>query len=543
MQTILFRSLVFALVVSGCQFDFERSLQPGELRGQVVFRDRDVNAPLKNAQVTLEGTRFEARSDADGLFVLRAVPPGRFNLRVSYEGTGDEPDGALLLRDVALETRKLGGAEGRDLGILTVGAVGAIAGSVVQNGEPVIGATIGGLFAGRASTGGDSEFSLSRLAAGTYHLSVQTEGGALFASMPVTVDAGAEASVRVDLGSLSPGHPGVVSGSVMQIGNPDYTGIAVWLERGDERASLGDSDADGRFESSVAVSAGVWRLVARAPDGASVRLDPIVVNGDTGVGALYLLAAAELDDIDADGVPNSEDVCPEHFDPGQDDQDSDGVGDACDPDINGNGIPNDKDFTLVDHTVGPLEGIVGQTLEVPFVVELLDAWQKPLAGEVITFDAGTSGHTLSATSVMTDATGRASTTVTLGSTVGTSSITARAAFGNPVERSVEALNEPVATHFEVSGPENVIIGVAETYTLRVLDENGLRVAGYRGTARIECTGCDALLSAEHAFIEADAGTWTFNVLFDTGGPQTITITDVDEVLPEASIDVTVSLMG
>jgi hypothetical protein len=53
-------------------------------------------------------------------------------------------------------------------------------------------------------------------------------------------------------------------------------------------------------------------------------------------------------DVDNDGVPDSEDNCPNTPNPDQDDCDNDGTGDACetDPDKNGNGIPDNCEVTV-----------------------------------------------------------------------------------------------------------------------------------------------------------------------------------------------------
>lgn len=57
-------------------------------------------------------------------------------------------------------------------------------------------------------------------------------------------------------------------------------------------------------------------------------------------------------DVDGDGVPNGSDNCPGNANAGQQDMDSDGVGDVCDPDADGDGIANNDEIA---HGTDPLD--------------------------------------------------------------------------------------------------------------------------------------------------------------------------------------------
>lgn len=52
-------------------------------------------------------------------------------------------------------------------------------------------------------------------------------------------------------------------------------------------------------------------------------------------------------DQDGDGIPNIDDLCPQVYDPSQNDLDKDGIGDVCDDDIDGDWIKNS--IWVVDH--------------------------------------------------------------------------------------------------------------------------------------------------------------------------------------------------
>ena len=93
-----------------------------------------------------------------------------------------------------------------------------------------------------------------------------------------------------------------------------------------------------------------------------------------------------------------------------------------------------QDFTvtaedLVATTLDRISGnsqtaVVSTALSNPFVVEVQDQNGDALSGVTVTFAVTGGGGTLSASSVTTNASGRASTTLTLGSTAGTNTVTA-----------------------------------------------------------------------------------------------------------------------
>ncbi len=76
------------------------------------------------------------------------------------------------------------------------------------------------------------------------------------------------------------------------------------------------------------------------PTGATLAPGAILYVSDTGNGRVVRL---RYDDSDADGVLDERDNCKGVSNPDQADTDRDGLGDACDPDIDNDGVPNAQD--------------------------------------------------------------------------------------------------------------------------------------------------------------------------------------------------------
>ncbi len=64
--------------------------------------------------------------------------------------------------------------------------------------------------------------------------------------------------------------------------------------------------------------------------------------------ATATITAENAPDADEDGIPDADDNCPNDANPGQEDLDLDGIGDVCDPDIDGDGTINEEDCAPLD---------------------------------------------------------------------------------------------------------------------------------------------------------------------------------------------------
>lgn len=93
-------------------------------------------------------------------------------------------------------------------------------------------------------------------------------------------------------------------------------------------ASLGETDLS--TEANI-----VFRLVFHS--------DPFVNQEGVIIDDLGVIGFFDDDDDDDDGIPDVSDNCPVTFNPEQEDNDNDGIGDSCDPDDDNDGIPDTED--------------------------------------------------------------------------------------------------------------------------------------------------------------------------------------------------------
>ena len=108
------------------------------------------------------------------------------------------------------------------------------------------------------------------------------------------------------------------------------------------------------------------------------------------------------------------------------------------------------------------QGLPGETLANPFVVEVRNQEDEPAEGIAVTFYVLTGGGSLSAEVVVTDSNGRAESTLTLGSEPGT----------NRVQVSLSGIN-PLALLLEGSSPR--LVFSAEATTVVSIDDSSLSV--------------------------------------------------------------------
>ncbi len=122
--------------------------------------------------------------------------------------------------------------------------------------------------------------------------------------------------------------------------------------------------------------------------------------------------------------------------------------------FNAGGIRIPKAFWIISGF--DQQGVIGEALAHPFVVEVRDQSGEPMSGVEIMFSVTAGGGTLSTTGVVTDTNGRAESILTLGPDPGTNTVTVSVT-GIEEEQSVSATGEPPPTPEDVNRDEVVNI--------------------------------------------------------------------------------------
>ncbi|HWC15281.1 MAG TPA: thrombospondin type 3 repeat-containing protein [Actinomycetota bacterium] len=211
----------------------------------------------------------------------------------------------------------------------------------------------------------------------------EVAAGRVVGDMDVTfpaVGSGGRAEIRL--------WPDVTSQQCNAAYRPSAGSVQVALPRGEGTVQATIPDLDFAVESTVMIQ--ITPVLASGPaytralygTSASSTTFCLIPTGASGAGC----GEAEMDS-DADGVPDVSDNCREVANPGQEDSDGDGTGDACDttePDADGDGVPdgsdNCPDVTNADQADADGDG-AGDACDAP----------EP-AGTTVAFTSGSAGQ-------------------------------------------------------------------------------------------------------------------------------------------------------
>lgn len=164
-------------------------------------------------------------------------------------------------------------------------------------------------------------------------------------------------------------------------------------------------------------------------------------------------------------------------------------------------------------------GVAGRALPSPIVIEVRAADGVPVAGETVTF-AASSGASVSGASAITDAAGRAGTTLTLGRTPGSYAVSAAVGRLTPLTvTAVATAGAPASIDIARGAGQSVTPGeVLQPFVVRVLDDLGNPVPGAgvvwavtRGSASLSSNSSTTNAAGEASVIataDRTAGTLT-----------------------------------
>ena len=170
------------------------------------------------------------------------------------------------------------------------------------------------------------------------------------------------------------------------------------------------------------------------------------------------------------------------------------------------------------------QGPAGATLAASFVISVLDQDGSAFAGAAVSFSVAAGGGTLSAATATTDASGQASTTLTLGSTPGSNSVTAMVAGLGSATFTATGYTTPhsltIVSGDGQEGPAGAQLDAP--FVVSVSDENGAALAGAAVSFSVAAGG--GTLTATTATTNANGRAATTLRLGSTPGDNTVEAT-------------------
>jgi adhesin/invasin len=168
-------------------------------------------------------------------------------------------------------------------------------------------------------------------------------------------------------------------------------------------------------------------------------------------------------------------------------------------------------------------GLAGAALAQPFVISAQDANGNGVQNTAVTFAVTAGGGTLSATSVTTDAQGRAQSTLTLGAAVAANTVTASATGLTPATFTASATAAPASRIALTSGTGQTGVAgsaLAQPFAVTVTDANGNGVQGFMLSFTVSAGG--GTISASNVTTDAQGRAQTVLTLGATAGTNEVT---------------------
>jgi len=101
------------------------------------------------------------------------------------------------------------------------------------------------------------------------------------------------------------------------------------------------------FDGDAFDELGLWTITSGELTGINNDMNRVVVDSLTTVGHIEVTELNPIEDNDNDGISNSEDNCPDTYNPSQEDSNNDGIGDACETPSPYDPPDNDEDFLSI----------------------------------------------------------------------------------------------------------------------------------------------------------------------------------------------------